>query len=93
MTLVHARALLRIEPWIKIKPEVKEITTIALFFSFILRVKLIAMIKPRKIRYVLQLCDTLILIKTVSLSVLVSNCFVPRENNYFQVYALPVVLC
>ena len=51
------------------------------------------MIKPRKMRYVVQLCDTLILIKTVSLSVLVSNCFVPRENNYFQVYALPVVLC
>ena len=36
MTLVHACALLRIEPWIKIKPEVKEITTIALFFLLFL---------------------------------------------------------
>ena len=91
MTLVHARALLRIEPCIKIKPEIKEITTtIALFFLFIFRVKLIAMIKPRKMRYCYN-CVTLILIKTVPLSVLVSNCFVPRENTLFS--SLRIVCC
>ena len=44
------------------------------------------MINPRKMRYVLQLCDTLMLIKTEPLSVLVSNCFVPRENTLFSIF-------
>ena len=44
-------------------------------------------------RYVEQLCDTLLLIKTVPLSVLVSNCFVPRENKLISSFALSVVLC
>lgn len=48
------------------------------------------MIKPRKMRYCYN-CVTLILIKTVPLSVLVSNCFVPRENTLFS--SLRIVCC